>query len=52
MSMKTVRSTKITIAYCPVLNSEADLDMDCDGCDYYCGLNKDLEVLCNYEGEE
>ena len=40
------RSTKITVNYCPMEDSEVDYDKDCDGCEYFRGMNKDYEVLC------
>ena len=46
------RATTITVDYCPVLDDKADLDIDCAGCEFYQGLNKDQEVLCNFvDGE-
>jgi len=46
------RGTKITVIYCPDNDGEADYDQDCDGCKYLKGLNKDYEVLCDWEGEK
>lgn len=45
-------ATTITVDYCPELDDKADLDKDCDGCEYYQGLNKDQEVLCTFGEEE
>lgn len=46
------RVTKITIEYCPCEDGEVDFDHDCSECKYYKGMNKDYEVLCNYEYEK
>ena len=46
------RATTITVDYCPQIDDKADLDKDCDGCEYYEGLNNDYEVLCGFEKEE
>ena len=41
-----------TFDYCPQMDGKADLDKDCDGCEYYEGLNADYEVLCGFEKED
>ena len=46
------RATTITVDYCPQMDGKADLDKDCDGCEYYEGLNADYEVLCGFEKQD